>query len=312
MYGRLLRGIIFSFHMPLFFILSSFTFHYSENTEQFVKKSKNAAKHLLIPAVLTFFLNVMICIAHDFVLLFDSEYWMETLYSFIFASGVKILFDDYFIPGIGIAWFLFALFLGRTIYDWIQLSFDKRQTPIIVFLFSIAGVILGSSNIWLPFSGDIALAILPFFLFGDKLKNLNLEACKLGLPSSLVYIVTLFITFPDYRNYTYLELAIRRYFMYPINYICVIAGTMTIIYCCYHLCHFKKLCTPLIYIGKNSLYLLCVHIMDDLWRNWWFVEGFHVQTAIRRIFFDLIIFLVIMLIRDVYSFLRNVHSPHSE
>ena len=62
-YGRinsLIRGLIFSFHMPLFFILSCVTYKYSESIDSFFKKTKKAAKHLLTPIVIIYIFTLLI------------------------------------------------------------------------------------------------------------------------------------------------------------------------------------------------------------------------------------------------------------
>ena len=44
----IIRGAIFSYHMPLFFIVSSITFKYSENTSDLIRNIRKSAKHLYI------------------------------------------------------------------------------------------------------------------------------------------------------------------------------------------------------------------------------------------------------------------------
>lgn len=46
-----LRGPIFAFHMPLFFIVSGMTYRFSRNGQEFFQKIKGAAKKLLVPVV---------------------------------------------------------------------------------------------------------------------------------------------------------------------------------------------------------------------------------------------------------------------
>lgn len=54
-----LRGMIFSFHMPLFFILSGMTCGLSADGSQFWRKCKKAFVHLVIPALIMFFLTMV-------------------------------------------------------------------------------------------------------------------------------------------------------------------------------------------------------------------------------------------------------------
>lgn len=297
-YGSTLRGLIFSFHMPLFFILSSLTSRSSANREQFVEKIKKSARHLLVPALLTFLLRIVYAISQDHNLLTSKDYWIDKLYSLIFASGVDVAYDNRVIPGMGIGWFFFALFIGRTLYDWIHLTFEEKQVPIIAFLFSVAGIILGKAGFRLPFSMDIALAIVPLFLIGDKMKSFRPEVHpvrKLSF-SGLIYVVTLVITFPNWEKWTYMELACRRYTLYPLGFICAVAGTFAVIEACFLLSRLGKLCSPLIFVGKHSLYLLCIHIMDVVWKDLWFIEGHQFQSAALRTVLDIAFFCIFILL----------------
>ena len=52
-----IRGSIFSFHMPLFFILSAITYSSSTDRASFVRKQKNAFRHLIVP---------MLCVRPDY------------------------------------------------------------------------------------------------------------------------------------------------------------------------------------------------------------------------------------------------------
>lgn len=55
-----LRGVIFSFHMPLFFILSSLTFRPSVDGNDFLKKTEKAFKHLIIPALILYVIRILL------------------------------------------------------------------------------------------------------------------------------------------------------------------------------------------------------------------------------------------------------------
>ena len=102
-------AIIYSFHMPLFFILSAYTFKCSENKEQFVNKTEKAFKHLIIPGLILIFIgtckNIVIQFPNmnnwNFILLFAKR----EILKWCFASGcdVQILFRN--IEGISMPWF---------------------------------------------------------------------------------------------------------------------------------------------------------------------------------------------------------------
>ena len=67
--GSDVRALIFSFHMPLFFILSILTYRCSNSLEEYKMKQKKAAKHLLVPAVVVFAIATVIECVQDTTLL---------------------------------------------------------------------------------------------------------------------------------------------------------------------------------------------------------------------------------------------------
>ena len=298
--GNTARGIIFSFHMPLFFILSCVTFRFSRDQSEFLKKVKKAFRHLIIPAMITFVLITVWQCMKDTGLITSTEYWTGKLYTLFFSSGVDLQFHGITVNAVGIIWFFFALFAGRTIFDYGHLvTGDDKRLSIAAVLAGCAGVLCGQYR-YLPFSLDIALAVQPFFLFGYFLKNydMNKNLIRKTLIYGFIWLGTLYMTFPDYGNRTYLELAIRRYPLFPLCYLSAIAGTMFISGISAGICKLKHLAEPLILIGKNSLYLLCVHILDRFYAGLWKVEGHQFHTALKRLIMDLAVFAVFMLIRQ--------------
>ena len=302
-YGSNLRGMIFSFHMPLFFILSCMTFKCSENVEQYKEKTIRAFKHLVTPAICVFGLEIIIECSRNINLLFDLNYWKQEAYCLLFASGVEVEFNGFKVRGLGIPWFFFALFIGRIIIDYLHLNFEEKQLGILSAIICTIGIFFGNTQ-WLPFSLDIALAIMPFFYCGYKLKKVDVKhwALKKLFIWSIVWISTLYITFPDYNNWTYLELAMRRYNLFPICYLTAVAGTMMVIEFSVLMCNkLNKIVKPIMYVGKNSLYLLCIHAMEYNWYKIWYIENHQFYSAIKRTIVDLLIFIVFMCVRNIIN-----------
>lgn len=295
-YGSNLRGMIFSFHMPLFFILSCTTFKCSNDLKQYKFKVQHASKHLIIPVAVVFGLEILIELIKNIYLIFDIDFWKQELYCWIFSCGVDTQFNGFTVKGIGIPWFFFALFIGRSIFDYLHLAFEEKKLSVIVWLCCGIGIAFGSIQ-WLPFSMDIALAIMPFFYYGYRLKKKDMfkSATKNMAIWGITWIVSLLITFPDYNNWTYLELATRRYNLFPICYLTAISGTMFVSEFSVVVTNkIKRIIKPVVYFGRNSLYLLCVHIMDYNWYNLWNVEGHQFYSAIKRTILDLLFFIILM------------------
>lgn len=291
--------------MPLFFILSCATYKPSLTWEDFWIKTKKSARYLLTPVAFTFFLDTFFQCLKSPELCFNSlEFWQGKLFTMIFASGVSLTYNGFEISSLGIPWFFFALFLGRSIFDYVHLAMKEEPKVILCCsLIGMIGVLYGRIQ-WLPFSLDIALAVMPLFYFGYIMKSIITPQGSIRklFVWYVIWIGTLLLSFTD--EWTYMELAVRRYTLFPICYITAIAGTMTVCELGMILCKIKVCAKPLLYIGRNSIYILCVHIMDSYWWKLW-EENQQFYSAIKRVAIDILIFLFIMFVKKIYKDLNN-------
>ncbi|MGN0245655.1 MAG: acyltransferase family protein [Lachnospiraceae bacterium] len=324
-YGSMVRGVIYSFHMPLFFILSGFTMRPSKNIRSFGKKTLKSAKSLLIPGVLLYFAWICIELWRNTENLMSTDFWKGKALTLLFASASSTVWGETFIAGIGMIWFFFVLFWGKVLYDAMQLLVgnmlrkEKSVQMLLLgssLLFAIVGIVLGKYR-WLPFSLDVAFGIQPFFAFGQLLKRFDWEH-KSGMRMMLcilIWGVCFFLTYPNPDDWTYLEVGLRRYSVFPISYLCALTGTVALGVLGQYIGRWEKqpafgkpvsmIAKPFYIIGKNSMYLLCIHIMDQLWDFIWYVEGHQFLSAIRRLGTDLLIFAVVMIIVRSFSIIRD-------
>ncbi|MCM1306874.1 MAG: acyltransferase family protein [Bacteroides sp.] len=302
--GGALRGIIFSFHMPIFFILSAITFKYSRDNASFKANFKKSFIHLIIPAIALFFISLAYDICLNPNVASVGEFWRNKLYMLVFASGVKTNFDNVYVPALGMPWFLFALFIGRNIFDFLQMKFSRHTLIIICTVSSLIGVIFGITSHWLPFSLDVVLAIMPFFYFGyylkTKPKNYNAKSEKTGKSilrltiCLIIWIFTFYLTTTNSFTSSYLELAIRRYPLFPICYVCAISATLAIAEISKLLSKLKEFIEPLKILGKNSLYLYILHSIDGVWKFLWDSPNGVIGT-LNKVAVDLILFIIVLL-----------------
>ena len=87
----------------------------------------------------------------------------------IYASGVDVNVGQSVVPAMGMMWFLVVLFMGRTLCMTHYTIIAKKTVIVTSFVCAGIGIAFGKIQ-WLPFSFDIVLAILPFFLFSDYFK----------------------------------------------------------------------------------------------------------------------------------------------
>ena len=165
-----MSGIIYSFHMPLFFIISGFFF---KNVGVRAALKKYAMAYLwpyLVLCVLIMMADVIGCIREGGDL---GQAMMESLLKGVWASnGVKDTFlGD--IPHIGAAWFLFALFWACFFLTVVE-RYLKPLDAFVCVLFAACFSLLSIKVIELPFSIQAGMLSLMYVYIGAKIRKYQL------------------------------------------------------------------------------------------------------------------------------------------
>lgn len=265
-----LRGTIYSFHMPLFFILSGMTYTYATTGKKFLANGKKSLKRLLVPALLiSLVYKTLQILTVPIVFLSWQEFWqyiIEQAKSIFWASCVDIPTENGVIFAIGLPWFLFALFFGRCLVDILQIRYpDKIVAPFLVLLTSA----LIMSGVWLPLSLDLAGIIALFIYIGKCLKEADLTAHPVrnaGI-SFVLWAATLSIAPLEgiLEGRQYFELAYRRFPQYPLCFITAVSGAVFFLYVCMLLVKCKPIAAVFCYIGRYSMVIYLIHTLDGLW-----------------------------------------------
>ena len=301
---NLIRGSIFSFHMPLFFILSCTTFRFSEGNGQFVQKTKRAFRHLIIPALIIYLLRIIIYIVNNAGTIGWKGFLTEKINVLIYSSGSDVNISGVVIPAFGMMWFFVVLFIGRSLFDYLHLNLKNTGFIVSICICTLLGIGIGMLQ-WIPLSFDIALAVMPFFLFGSYLKRIDISKrsilfCFVSFAVWCLSFAVIYFGFHDY-----LELTGRRYPVFPLCYIAAIAGTMFVAYLSKMISGFV-LAKPITYIGRYSLYFFCVHAMDYLYRFVWNRTGNNIINGIIRICIDFVVTMILIkIISGLSSFIAK-------
>lgn len=308
-WGCLTRGLIFSFHMPLFFTLSLVTYRFSTSREDFVRKTRKSAIHLLVPVAVVRFIVLVIAVYQDASILTDPAYWMNRILMFFYASGVNLTNNiGVDVSPLGMMWFPIVLFAGRTIFDFLHLQSENNGLLLIwVCMSSLVGICL-ANTLWLPLSLDICLVIMPFFYLGAYIQTNDRGGgwpWQKILAAGIFWLATLFLEYPHLDSWTYLELASRHYPLFPLCILTAMAGMMVIFELSVLFARLPIIAKPILYIGRYSLYILCIHALDEFWNPLWRIDGHQFRTAICRIVVDLCVFAIVMLLRAGWNKARH-------
>lgn len=254
-----LRHIIFSFHMPLFFILAGYTF----KTKPMGRTLSSSFSRLIVPYIMLFFVwqFTHYFMNHGAVALHDiADYALM----FFFASGVYN--PQLNIEPVGMSWFLVALFCARIMMNATQTFLEKKNAPFIVqgvfyAALAAAGWGIGScAHIFLPLSLDVALIAMFMMWIGYAAKQTGIMrtfACKwyAVLIALAVWIVSLMTS--------QLEMSARLYDPFVLALLGAVAGTLL---CCQVSMFIEKftrlLKRGLVFMGKNSMLIYCFHAID--------------------------------------------------
>ncbi len=298
----LLCGVIYSFHMVLFFLLSAYSGRYSQNRSQYLTYGKKTFIRLLIPVFVCFAVKQLIqCITHgiDSLLGFIQNSLMTLLYS----SGNIVVLDGITINAIGLVWFLVVLFCAREIYDALQMIIKNKVVIFVLTMaLSFAGVCIGRVR-FLYFSFDITLAVLVLFCIAHITKNVfdpetdTLKQLVIYFIAWVIFVILPYFLPEEFREH--LNLAGRVYPLFPLCYIGAIAATAFV--ACVSVCLMKIklewIKNALLCLGRNTMYVLIIHYFDYLWRPLWSITGNMYVKCILRLACDMLLFALVMLVK---------------
>lgn len=160
-----LRHAIFSFHMPVFFILAGYTFR----PKPWRELLSDSVSRLLVPyVVLALAWQVPTFLMSGVPL--TSGTLVAGLKTLVFASGVDV--PGLGVTAVGMAWFLAALFTSRLLFNVLVRRFDRRGIGVVwqgVVCAAIAFCGLSVSRyfgVYLPLDLDLSCYIVLLMWIG--------------------------------------------------------------------------------------------------------------------------------------------------
>lgn len=253
--GSLQNKFIYSFHMPLFFILSGFFYKPQEFKKAFWKKVKS----LLVPY---FVINALRCLVALYQSGFENMltgYFFPALYGN--GSTPKIALSLFDVKIVGMTWFLMALFMCQVMYLSLEEFSKKYGAPMwmLVFITAITGIGF-NDKVWLPFSIQPAMGALIFYHAGRLMREKKvLEEPVTAMPvgilvmGAVMWLVTIFYANLGMHANSYHSL---------VSFLGAIAATYFITQFSKWLYRVPALGVFLNWCGRNSIYIYCLHAID--------------------------------------------------
>lgn len=277
-FGSGTRNFIYSFHMPLFFLLSGYTYKIAENREEFLHHLKIGCRHLLFPYLIISIINVIASwwqgSAHDILTLWKVTSRMGDALWWASACNVRVH------PGIGAIWFLCSLFWAKIFIDSIHLLFRGKYTGYIFPFLGLAGMAIGVKGKWLPQNIDVTLVAI-FFVYLGMLWKKYYESIEKY--SQILFLVAISFWISCLYYDIYISMAERLYPFYLISVIEAVCGSFAICCLCKALAQNVYIKTGILFIGMHTLLILLVHQVDWIGRSLWQTESYWMTCAMRVI-----------------------------
>ena len=240
-----IHNLIYSFHMPLFFILSGY-FYKRDN--KIIQKMVFDGRRIIIPYILTSLFLIIFLSYRSPIPQLSLKYGLLAI---IWGSGgthTSLFFSS--MPKIGPLWFLPALFWCRTIYNTIVNKCKFRYT--ISLCVAVIAILIDRYVISLPFCILPGLSAITFYMIGNYINKHSINKLLIIL-CCLCWFIQL--------HYFGIDMCVCMYKCYPID---ILAGcfSTTLIYIIAKCISHHIIGRVISSLGKMSLTILCFHTLE--------------------------------------------------
>ena len=258
--------VVFSFHLTVFFILSGYTLKNNFSLDSLTKRFRS----LMVPYFVTCFavtvmdaINLILLSGETSFLAITKKIGYDITRS-LMASGTFKNFGSIDFGGhIGAIWYLPATFFAVSIAQALLKYVPRRGHRYAISAACAICACLTSTYLWLPFSIQSGMLAVPLVLLGYDLKQEDLLK-HLTLPRALICLAVFIAGVIWKKTLIYYVTAYMT--DYLISTICALASSLFVIYISQKLEKSKALA----WIGRNSIFFLCVHLFEMETMGTWF------------------------------------------
>jgi len=252
-----LYSFLTAYHVGIFFIISGYTLKKKDITKELLKKkfSSLMKPYFITCLILTILLIVkFLLVGNNYGYTSIPDILKKMIINTLFMSGYNTAFFNIELyTCIGAVWFLPALFTADIITLYLLNKTGKLAHWLISLLLAVIAV-FSAKHFWLPFSIQSALLAVIFVLSGYYLKEediLNkIPVCLYPVMAVLLFVCVYF----KVAGMHFVDATLDNVLLSPI---CCISASLLI----FKISSFLENITPLLWIGQNSLYILCVHLI---------------------------------------------------
>ncbi|MDE6272752.1 MAG: acyltransferase family protein [Muribaculaceae bacterium] len=293
---------IFSFHMPLFFVIAGFLYKQT-SLKQSIHKD---FKRLIIPYIITGLLIYLLDLLASAIWPHDTMHWLiGTLWGNGSGAHTSALFAD--IPYIGAIWFLLALFVCKQTFLILQIYSDNLiKLGLLSLTVSIIASLIDTIYINLPFAILPGLSAVIFYYAGYAIRRMGMFD-RINLWSAII-LVAIWVAanyFPEHH----LSVVRCYYPIYPLTVLGGISATI-LIYCAISnlrklpINHMDWIRNIFVWLGEVSLLIMCFHLIELNLPYLGSLLGFN--TIFERIIFNFTFCIIGVVLLSQFPLARNL------
>lgn len=261
--NSVIERIVFSFHMPLFFFISGYFLSRQNTSKEILRKR---IKQLIPPYLFTCGVIIMLSIIKNLIGVLINRKTMtdmkNELINWMCASVYGAGSGEVYHNPIGAVWFLLAMITATYI---VKKSMEMEHTFLVIFVVALTGYI-SSKFIWLPWSIQAGMTAAIFVYMGVKCREQRIfdieeKSLHVGLfGTALIFWINEII-----HGNPNMSIVRNCYPNGAFDFIGGGCGTICVIIIARYLLvnvGLEKVWNILIWFGKNSLIILCVHLIE--------------------------------------------------
>lgn len=260
-----IRVFIYSFHMPLFFLISGFLLKFNDSIGFSLFK---AFKHLIVPYILTCVVMALSDMVYNGI---ASDRLLNRLLMSLYSIPSNIVPGQHYgITQIGPIWFLCALFWGQIVVRIFNCIQSIVARAFIILSLAIIAIVIGY-HIWLPFALLNGMVAAIFVWIGSEIKAMKMQDVLYSRMALIVSLVIWLVCIVgDYLRGLHFSISIFQFPLYGFGFAGAISATIVLLNLSKAFVNIsaKPVTAILSKIGRSTLEIMCVHAVDIETIHW--------------------------------------------
>ena len=264
-----INSVVFTFHVPIFYIITGYLMNTKLPIKEFIKRR---FKTLIIPYIITCIITIILASIISGVekgINTIPKTAMNWLYASIYGSGIDFT-KPFYIKKIGALWFLLASFWGNILLR-LTLEIKHKSRPFVILAIFLVVGLWSRKLFWFPLSVQAGCGAMLYmylgFLFNqakEELQNLSPET-KISVSILALLIWLEFII--NFKSFSLVYCDIGRGAIDLFGSIC---GVYIICIISFYIAKKCKVLTKIFsFLGRYSIFVLCIHIIELNLFNWY-------------------------------------------